>query len=73
MRSLQLIWVDPKSTSILVRYTQRQQRVGGESHEKTEAGCRDGCNHKSGNAAATTSWERQGRPPAQNFYGSGPC
>ena len=37
MRSLQLIWVDPKSTSILVRYTQRQQRVGGESHEKTEA------------------------------------
>ena len=36
---------------------------GGESHEKTEAGCRDGCNHKSGNAVATTSWERQGSTP----------
>ena len=54
MRSLQLIWMDPKSTSIPVRYTQRQQRVGGEGNEKTEAGCRD----------ATTSQGTLQPPPA---------
>ena len=32
--------MDPKSTSIPVRYTQRQQRVGGEGHKETEAGWR---------------------------------
>ena len=70
MRSLQLIWVDLKSTSILVRYTQRQQRAGGEGHEKMEAGCRDATPSQAILQPPPAGRGREG--PPQNFYGSGP-